>query len=130
MLSNKELQNIANILRRDSIEATTEAGSGHPTSCLSCAEIISSLFFSAMKYHPSQPNNPDNDEFIRSKGHAAPILYSALSRAGAISDDLLSLRKLSSRLEGHPMPASLPWIKVATGSLGQGLSVGVGFASF
>ena len=124
----KNLKDIASILRRDSIKMTSEAGSGHPTSCLSCAEIISVLFFNEMSYDITNPNNPDNDEFVLSKGHAAPILYSALYRAGCIKDNLLSLRKINSRLEGHPIPRSLPWIKVATGSLGQGLGVGVGFA--
>src|SRR3989344_6302191 len=124
----KELQDIANILREDVLEMTSAAGSGHPTSCLSCAEIISCLFFNEMKYDIGNSNNLDNDEFILSKGHAAPILYSALSRAGAIKDDLFGLRKLESNLEGHPLPASFSWVKIATGSLGQGLSVGIGFA--
>ena len=78
MVNIKQLQDIANILRRDSIEMTTQAGSGHPTSCMSCAEIMSTLFFSEMSYDIKNPNNPDNDEFILSKGHAAPILYSVL----------------------------------------------------
>lgn len=95
---------------------------------MSCAEIMSVLFFHEMAYDTKNPCNPDNDEFILSKGHAAPILYSSLYRAGCIRDDLMSLRKMSSRLEGHPVPSSLPWVKVATGSLGQGLSVGVGMA--
>lgn len=107
---------------------TTAAHSGHPTSCLSCAELITALFFHEMSYDPKKPFAINNDEFILSKGHAAPILYAALFRAGAIRTNLLSLRKLTSPLEGHPMPRSLPWIKVATGSLGQGLSVGVGMA--
>ncbi|MAG38244.1 transketolase [Candidatus Pacearchaeota archaeon] len=124
----KQLQQIADILRRDSILSTSAAGSGHPTSCMSCAEILSVLFFSEMKFDSSNPSNKNNDEFILSKGHAAPILYSALYRAGAIRHNLLTLRSLSSPLEGHPMPRSLPWIKVATGSLGQGLSVGLGMA--
>jgi transketolase len=124
----QKLYDLANILRRDSIEATTVAGSGHPTSCMSCAEILSVLFFNEMSYDIKNPNNPDNDEFILSKGHAAPILYSALKRSGCISHDLKTLRKISSPLEGHPMPGSLPWAKVATGSLGQGLSIGIGFA--
>ncbi len=128
MPSNKELQDIANLLRRDSIEATTSAKSGHPTSCLSSAEIMSVLFFSEMKYDINNPYNEDNDEFILSKGHAAPILYASLKRAGCISDDLNSLRLQSSNLEGHPTPNSLKWIKVATGSLGQGLSIGLGMA--
>ncbi|MBU2612763.1 MAG: transketolase [Nanoarchaeota archaeon] len=123
-----DLQNIANILRRDSLISTTEARSGHPTSCLSCAEIMSVLFFNEMKYDPKNLRNPDNDEFVLSKGHAAPILYSSLKRAGAIKTDLKNLRKLSSPLEGHPIPGSLKEIKVATGSLGQGLSAGLGMA--
>lgn len=132
----KELQDIANILREDVLEMTSAAGSGHPTSCLSCAEIISCLFFNEMKYDIGNSNNLDNDEFILSKGHAAPILYSALSRAGAIKDDLFGLRKLGSNLEGHPVPTTSPgsrspgfsWAKAATGSLGQGLGVGTGAA--
>ncbi len=129
MISKVELQDIADILRRDALEATAMAGSGHPSSCLSCAEIISCLFFSQMQYDVENPKNENNDEFILSKGHAAPILYSALFRAGAISHNPLTLRKLNSPLEGHPVPSStLPFIKFATGSLGQGLSIGVGMA--
>jgi len=123
-----QLQDLANILRRDVSKMTTVAGSGHPTSCFSCAEIMSVLFFDDMKYDTKNSNNPDNDEFILSKGHAAPILYAALYHAGCIKHDLMKLRKLESPLEGHPVPKSLNWAKVATGSLGQGLSVGVGFA--
>jgi transketolase len=123
-----ELKDIANVLRRDSLEMTSVAGSGHPTSCLSCAEIMSVLFFNEMKYDIKNPNNRGNDEFIMSKGHASPILYSALSKAGAINDNLLKLRKLNSRLEGHPVPRNFNWAKFATGSLGQGLSAGVGMA--
>jgi len=128
MADKEQLQNIANILRRDVLEMTTKAGSGHPTSCLSCAEIMSVLFFEEMKWDTKDSENPDNDEFILSKGHAAPILYSALKNAGAIKQDLSSLRKLWSQLEGHPMPKSLKCIKVATGSLGQGPSIGIGMA--
>ncbi|MEK6843851.1 MAG: transketolase [Nanoarchaeota archaeon] len=129
MTNERELQDIANILRRDVLKMTTEAGSGHLSSCLSCAEIMSSLFFNAISYDVKNSDNPDNDEFILSKGHAAPILYAALYRAGCIKQNLSGLRKLQSTLEGHPIPSSLlPWIKVATGSLGQGLSVGAGMA--
>ncbi len=124
----KELQDIANIMRRDVLKMTNAAGNGHPTSCLSCAEIMACLYFNEMKYDFTNPENKNNDEFIFSKGHAAPILYSALFRAGAIKDDLMSLRKIDSNLEGHPIPRSLSWVKVATGSLGQGLSNGIGFA--
>ncbi len=123
----KKLKDMANILRRDVLKMTTAAGSGHPTSCLSAAEIMSVLFFNEMSYDIKNSFNQDNDEFILSKGHAAPILYSSLYRAGTIKTNLMSLRKLGSPLEGHPVP-SLKWIKVATGSLGQGLSVGVGMA--
>jgi transketolase len=128
MVSEKNLKEIANILRRDSLTMTSEAGSGHPTSCLSCAEIISYLFFEEMSYDTKNAFNPDNDEFILSKGHAAPILYSALKHSGCINNNLNDLRKLNSPLEGHPVPRSLDWIKVATGSLGQGLGVGAGMA--
>lgn len=128
MVSEKQLGEIANVLRRDVAEMTTAAGSGHPSSCFSCSEIVSTLFFKEMKYDVKDAGNPDNDEFILSKGHAAPILYSALSRAGCINKDLKSLRKLTSDLEGHPMPRSLRWVKVATGSLGQGASIGIGMA--
>ncbi|MAG01724.1 transketolase [Candidatus Pacearchaeota archaeon] len=124
----KRLQEAANVLRADVLKMTTAAGSGHPTSCLSAAEIMACLFFYEMKYDIKSPNNPDNDEFVLSKGHAAPALYSALYRAGCINHNLLSLRKFTSKLEGHPMPSSLKWVKVATGSLGQGLSVGLGMA--
>ncbi len=128
MVSNMQLENIANVLRRDVAIMTTHAGSGHVTSCFSCAEIISCLFFNTMNWDINNHNNPDNDEFILSKGHAAPILYSALFRAGCIKDNLNHLRKLHSRLEGHPVPKSLLWVKIATGSLGQGLGAGIGMS--
>lgn len=125
----QNLQNAANLLRRDVLQMTTEAGSGHPSSCLSCAEIISVLFFNEMRYDVKNPKNPDNDEFILSKGHAAPILYSALKRSGSLKEPLSGYRKLHSHLEGHPMPSPFePSIKVASGSLGQGLSIGLGMA--
>ena len=122
------LEDKATQLRIDSIRSTSEAGSGHPTSCASAADIMSVLFFSVMRYDPADPRSRANDVFILSKGHAAPILYAAWAEAGAFSrDDLLNLRKISSDLEGHPTPR-LPFVDVATGSLGQGLSVGVGMA--
>ena len=129
----QDLQDIANLIRRDCAISTTKAGSGHLSTCLSCAEIMSVLFFNEMKYEVGNASNKNNDEFILSKGHAAPALYSCLKRAGCLNKpanlDLNELRKLNSVLEGHPMPNSkLPWIKVATGSLGQGLSIGVGMA--
>lgn len=128
MANIKELEDIANILRRDVIGMTTEAGSGHLTSCLSCAEIVSSLFFHTMSYDIKDPFNQDSDEFVLSKGHAAPILYASLYRAGAIAYYLKGLRQLNSPLEGHPVPLPSGWIKAATGSLGQGLSIGIGMA--
>ena len=122
------LEDKATRLRIDSVLATTAAGSGHPTSCASAAEIMSTLFYSVMRYDPSNPKSLDNDVFIMSKGHAAPILYAAWAEAGAIPrDELLKLRRIDSDLEGHPTPR-LPFVPAATGSLGQGLSVGVGIA--
>ncbi len=122
------LQHKATQLRIDSIRATTAAGSGHPTSCASAAEIMSALFFSVMRYDPKNPRNPGNDVFILSKGHAAPILYAAWAEAGLFPrEELLKLRKFGSNLEGHPTPR-LPFVPVATGSLGQGLCAGVGMA--
>ncbi len=116
----------ATLLRIHSIRSTTEAGSGHPTSCASAAEIVSALFFSVMRYDPAAPANPANDVFILSKGHAAPILYAAWAEAGLLKvEDLLTLRRIDSDLEGHP-PTKLPFVDLATGSLGQGLSAGVG----
>ena len=122
------LNDKANLLRIHSIRATTEAGSGHPTSCASAAEIVSALFFSVMRYDPKDPANHANDVFVLSKGHAAPILYAAWAEAGFIpKEELLNLRKIDSDLEGHP-PTKLPFVDIATGSLGQGLSAGVGMA--
>lgn len=122
------LRDIANRLRIDSIESTTAAGSGHPTSCCSIAEILAVLFFDEMRYHVQDPRNPNNDRLILSKGHAAPILYSAWSEAGLFPRaDLLKLRQLDCDLEGHPTPR-LSFVDVATGSLGQGLGVGAGMA--
>jgi transketolase len=122
------LMNVATRLRIDSVRSTTEAASGHPSTCCSAAEIVSALFFAEMKYDPRDPQNQDNDRFVLSKGHAAPILYAAWAEAGIIRrDDQLNLRKLESDLEGHPTPR-LPWVDVATGSLGQGLCAAVGIA--
>jgi transketolase len=118
----------ATLLRIHSIRSTSEAGSGHPTSCASAAEIMSALFFSVMRYDPAKPDYPANDVFILSKGHAAPILYAAWAEAGYLKvEDLLTLRKIDSDLEGHP-PTKLPFVDLATGSLGQGLCAGLGMA--
>ncbi|MBI4237719.1 MAG: transketolase [Deltaproteobacteria bacterium] len=122
-----QLRQMANKLRAHVLRMTTTAGSGHPTTCLSAAEIMSILFFQHLRFDPARPEANDVDHFILSKGHAAPILWAALFEAGALSDDLLTLRKLTSRLEGHPTP-NHPWVRIATGSLGQGLSAGCGMA--
>ncbi len=128
MASVPVLEKIAKRLRIHSLRMTTAAGSGHPSTCLSSAEIMACLFFHEMRYNPEDPQALENDEFVLSKGHAAPILWAAYAEAGLIPvDSLLDLRKISSDLEGHPTPR-MPWVKAATGSLGQGLSVGVGLA--
>ncbi|TKB64200.1 MAG: transketolase [Nitrospira sp.] len=122
------LQNKATQLRINSVRATSEAGSGHPSSCASAADIVAALFFAVMRYDPQNPKALNSDRFILSKGHAAPLLYAAWAEAGLFpTSDLLKLRTLTSDLEGHPTPR-LPFVDMATGSLGQGLSVGVGIA--
>ncbi len=122
------LQNIATQLRIDSINATTAAGSGHPTSCLSAAEIMAALFFHVMRFDPRNPQDADNDRFVLSKGHAAPVLYSAWAELDLFPrEHLKTLRRFDSDLEGHPTPL-LPFVAVPTGSLGQGLAVGLGMA--
>jgi transketolase len=122
------LHNLATQLRIDSVRSTSAAGSGHPTTCLSAAEIIAALFFAEMRFDPQDPRHPEADRFVLSKGHGAPILYAAWAAAGAFPrDELLNLRKFTSDLEGHPTPR-LPFVDVATGSLGQGLCAAVGMA--
>ncbi len=122
------LAGIANQLRIHSINATTAAGSGHPSSCCSAADLVAALFFGHMRYDPTNPRHPNNDRFILSKGHAAPLLYAAWAENGFLPvKELLTLRELNSDIEGHPTPR-LPFVDVSTGSLGQGLSVGVGMA--
>ena len=122
------LHNIATQLRIDSIRATTAAGSGHPTSSMSAAEIMACLFFAEMNFDPQDPANPANDKFVLSKGHAAPVLYSTWAELGYISrEHLLTLRRIDSDLEGHPTPI-LKFVSVPTGSLGQGICVALGMA--
>jgi transketolase len=122
------LKNIAARLRIHSVESTTKAGSGHPSSCCSAADIVAVLFFSEMRFDPKDPKRVDADRFILSKGHAAPLLYAAWAEAGAFDRaELLKLREFDSDLEGHPTPR-LPFVDVATGSLGQGICAGVGTA--
>jgi transketolase len=122
------LKNAATQLRIDSLRSTSESASGHPTSCFSAAEIMAALFFAELRFDPHDPHNPVSDRFVLSKGHAAPILYAAWAEAGAFSrDELLKLRRIDSDLEGHPTPR-LPFVDVATGSLGQGICAAIGTA--
>src|SRR5215208_3198081 len=119
---------LAQQLRVDSVRAVAAAGSGHPTSALSAADLMAVLLARHLRYDFARPEAPGNDHLIFSKGHASPLLYALYRAAGAINDEeLMSYRRLGSRLEGHPTPR-LPWVDVATGSLGLGLPVGVGIA--
>src|SRR6516225_8320604 len=125
----KEWKELAAQLRIDSIRCTTAAGSGHPTSGMSAADLMAVLLSKYLRYDWANPHHPNNDRFVLSKGHACPVLYAMYKAAGAITDaELLSLRKFGSRLQGHPNPHVLPFVDVATGSLGQGLPLGVGMA--
>ena len=115
-------------LRVDSIRSSTAAGSGHPTSSMSGADLMAVLMSKYLHYDFDNPQNSANDHLIFSKGHASPLLYSVYKAAGAITDaEMLTFRKFGSRMEGHPTP-ELPWVDVATGSLGQGLPIAVGVA--
>jgi len=122
------LHNVATRLRIDSIRSTSASGTGHPTSCCSAADLVAALFFAEMRFDPKDPQHAGSDRFVLSKGHAAPLLYAAWAEAGAFDRaELLKLRELSSDLEGHPTPR-LPFVDVATGSLGQGICAAVGIA--
>ncbi len=122
------LKAIARDLRLDILEATTRAGSGHPSSSFSAVEIVVALYFGGiLRYRPQDPWWPDRDRFIMSKGHAAPLLYAALARAGYFPrEELWRLRQLDSPVQGHPIQGCLPGVEATTGSLGQGLSLGIG----
>jgi transketolase len=127
-MSDIDLVELAQQLRVDSVRVAAEAGSGHPTSSMSAADLMAGLLAHHLRYDFSQPDDPNNDHLVISKGHASPLLYAMLHAAAAIDDaELLTYRRLGSRLEGHPTPR-LPWVDVATGSLGQGLPIGVGLA--
>jgi transketolase len=120
----------ARSIRRDILRMTTAAGSGHPSSSLSAVEVVTALYFGGfLRYDPQNPHWPERDRFILSKGHAAPVLYAALAEAGFFPrDQIMTLRKLGSPLEGHPNMKRLAGVEASTGSLGQGLSIGVGHA--
>lgn len=125
-----ELQAVAKRVRRHIITSTTTAGSGHPTSSLSATDLAVALYFGGvLRYDPKNPKWPQRDRFILSKGHAAPLLYAVLAEAGYFpTDQLATLRKLGSPLEGHPNMRRLAGVEASTGSLGQGLSIGIGHA--
>jgi transketolase len=126
----QEWNELAAQLCVDSIRASTAAGSGHPTSSMSGAHLVAVLFSDHLRFDVEDPKNPGNDRFVLSKGHASPLLYSVFKAIGAVSDEeLLSFRKFGSPLQGHPAPVpEMPWVDVATGSLGQGLPIGLGMA--
>src|SRR5919202_4659352 len=126
----QELTETARLLRKYILEMTTEAGSGHPSSSFSCTEIVTALYFGGiLRYDPRNPGWPERDRFIMSKGHAVPAQYAAMAQAGYFPvEELKTLRKLGSRLEGNPNVRLLPGIEASTGSLGQGLSIGLGMA--
>lgn len=122
------LEHIAYTMRRSILIETSTAGSGHPTSALSCTDLVAALFFHTMHIDLNNPENPDNDRFILSKGHASPVLYAVYKELGILTEqDLLTYRQFDSVLEGHPTPRFV-WSEAATGSLGQGLSIGLGMA--
>ncbi len=124
-----ELAELGQQLRVDSVRAAAAAGSGHPTSSMSAADLMAVLFAHHLRYDYERPDHPANDRFVLSKGHASPLMYATYKAAGVIGDEeLLTFRENGSRMEGHPTPRKLPWVETATGSLGQGLPVGVGIA--
>src|SRR6476469_10778780 len=128
MFEEKNLSDKAKLVRKWCMVSTTEAGSGHPSSCLSAADLTTVLFDRYFTYDLKQPLNNYNDRFVLSKGHAAPLLYTLFGMAGAYPlEELKTLRKFGSRFEGHPVPKFI-YSEAATGSLGQGLSVGAGLA--
>ena len=129
MNNKQELENISKLMRKDIVTMLTESASGHPGGSLSIVDIMSVLFFEEMNISPSNPKDPNRDRFVLSKGHAAPALYSALARKGYFEvEELMTLRKTGSRLQGHPNMNDLPGIDMSTGSLGQGISAAVGMA--
>jgi transketolase len=127
--NNEDLQAVAKRLRRDIVTMIARAGSGHPGGSLSAVEIITTLYWKIMRYKPADPQWPDRDRFILSKGHAAPVLYAALASCGYfLKSELATLRQLDSRLQGHADRTATPGVEMSSGSLGQGLSFAVGCA--
>src|SRR5215207_8545564 len=123
------LKAIAHQLRIIDLQMIIEAGSGHPGGTLSAADMIAALFFHKLRLRPEEPDWPDRDRFVLSKGHCIPIVYAAMAKLGYFDEkELMTLRDLGSRLQGHPDRTRLPGIEASTGSLGQGLSVAVGMA--
>jgi transketolase len=129
-LSLDQLKVKANDIRKLIVKITTEAGSGHPSSSLSATDVVTALYFGGfLRYDVKKPDDPGRDRFVLSKGHACPVLYSAMCEAGFYTEaQIMTLRKLGSPWEGHPNMRKLPGIEASTGSLGQGLSLGVGHA--
>ncbi|RSN76715.1 transketolase [Streptomyces sp. WAC 05379] len=128
-MNTAEPTELAQQLRVDSVRASAAAGSGHPTSSMSAADLMAVLLARHLRYDFERPAHPGNDRFVLSKGHATPLLYSAYKAVGAVEDgELLTFRRIGSRLEGHPTPRRVPWVETASGSLGQGLPIGVGIA--
>jgi len=125
----KKLTKVALLIRRNSLIMTTKAASGHPGGSLSCSDILAAIYFHQLRHDPKNPTWEGRDRFILSKGHAAPALYAALAEAGYFpTEELWSLRKIGSMLQGHPDMKKTPGIDASTGTLGQGLSIGVGMA--
>lgn len=125
----EKLKKIASDIRIDIIKETYQAGSGHPGGSLSAADIVTVLYFDELNIDPANPKKADRDKFVLSKGHAAPVLYAALAHRGFFpKEDLITLRKLGSKLQGHPDMKKVPGVEMSTGSLGQGFSAAVGMA--
>jgi transketolase len=127
--TNRDLIDLARTIRKEVIQMTTTAGSGHPTTCFSATELLVALYQRVLRLRPAEPDWPDRDRFILSKGHAAPLLYALMAHAGYFPvDRLVTLRKLDSPLQGHPEKRRLAGVEASTGSLGQGVSIGIGMA--
>ena len=128
-MDNKELETIAGKIRVDVIKSIHAAGSGHPGGSLSAADIVTTLYFDEMNIDPKDPKKADRDKLILSKGHAAPVQYAALAERGYYPvEDILTLRKIGSRFQGHPNMDKVPGIEMSTGSLGQGFATSIGMA--